>query len=357
MSLKDEVVQTLRNQLKTAAEWLSKVEADTPQTFIAWSLSYMQQLTTATQELSKIEFPGAGATVTIPGPAVAGRVPEADSPRRRGRPSQQHVHGSRGGLSDYHKQAIAVMLSLRGGELPPNIAEVGVKTWKKEYNEDPSPSTRQRLYLRARQAFQVGLPRFREVLAAGNIPETEKDFYERIFVRYPNMTVAQLDEIIAHYEQGRRVRSANKGNKTDRRTPPPPPDPDSNDDEGATIPKPKTEWLQPLWAVLFHPNGPSLNRQEVMRRTGLGEQFFEPVMFGAIKNLHSIMSGDTPSPEPAFTDAIASDWPNQDLLEILTSISTGPEGELSLVSLHKEINNVQQDKSPRAKTEEVALQS
>ena len=345
MSLQEEVTQSLRNQVKTAGEWLSKVSADTPQAFIALCLNYIQQLLTTIQEVSKLDFSSLGEAKAIT-PLVSPTLLEKAAPM----PSTRRGMGQstpKGPMTDYCKQAIGVMLALDGGALPINLAEVGVKTWEEEYKQNPSPEIRQKLYNRTRGAFFQGLARVREVLTTGNVPEADKDLFDRIIHRYPGMSAAQLDEIIAHYSQGLRSRPS-------RQEDPPANNPGG---AGASVPKPQTEWMQPIWAILFHPEGQSLDKAELMRRTSLSDAFLEPVMFGALKSLDSIMTGNMDSPEPAFTNAVSANWPNKDLLEILSSISTGAEGELSLVSLHREINNAPQDESPRAKTEEASLQS
>lgn len=332
MFTKTEIAENLRGQLKTTAEWLSEVSADTPQSFITWCLNYMQQLTVASQELSKIDLTSRDKPL-----AVKLSIPI------------KTLQTQQGGFSEYQKQALSVILALAGGNLPVSITEVAQKAWKKEWSED----TRSTLYQRANNAFRIGLPRIRSVVKTGQIPGVDREFYEKLYARYPKLTVLQLDQIIQHYQQHKSKMGRPAGGGQSKQQPRP--GKDTEEHEGAVVDKPQTDWLQPVWAMLFHPKGASLDTNELIRRTGLNQQFLEPVTLAALKNLDPILAGKVASPEEEFTDAIASRWPKMNIAKILTSISTDAEGELSLVSLRKEISNVPQDKSPRAKTEETTL--
>lgn len=95
-----------------------------------------------------------------------------------------------------------------------------------------------------------------------------------------------------------------------------------------------SEWLKPIWEMLLHPAGPSLNLKVLQERTNIqDEKILYACLNGGIKILSEIWNEDNDGyGEMAlkFRDMIKSRWPEKKLLEILAAIGADEQEKVQL---------------------------
>ncbi len=359
--LKQEIANGLHEEVKKVGNWLTRITPQTNPLLIAFCSQHLQTLLSAMKELEAIPDNTQEQPVSIlktsvqqlPAP-VPVLVPKSQPLIM---PSYRPPHRGRGlgnRLTDFGKQIVIVFLGLDGGELPKNLREASSKAWADELKQDPSDRRANTVYMRARNLFLTALPKVKVNLFSNQIPAEDTELYERITARYPGMTVEQFDEITAHYKKDSRLSESETSDLPEAAAGETPDESEvflheDMDDRSSKVSKPQTEWLQTIWAILFHPNGATLNQAELIGRLGISNLSFDPVVMGALKNMHLIISGNLISPEQQFTDIIIETWRDHTLLEILQSIHRGSSEELSLDQLKKEISNVEKSIHPKEK--------
>jgi hypothetical protein len=111
--------------------------------------------------------------------------------------------------------------------------------------------------------------------------------------------------------------------------------------------KPHTSWLQVIWGMLLHPDGPSLNQAVLLKRTGLRESVLPGALIEALKRFRRVLQGEL-DPEPEFTEAFRLRWPSHTLPEILAEMGPDKPGCFSIALLQQEIAIESRKKSPTA---------
>lgn len=86
------------------------------------------------------------------------------------------------------------------------------------------------------------------------------------------------------------------------------------------VPRPPEEWLKILWDVFLHPDGPSLDKVTLIKRTGLDARFIDKIVIGYLKRLWSIFMGQEKNPGHGFIEGIIQKWPGQDFEDIIESL-------------------------------------
>lgn len=251
--------------------------------------------------------------------------------KQRPKSAQSAVsRGEVGTLSIFYKKTFEVMFGLNDDRPPGSVKELARRAWPEEIearvNKGEQRLIEDRLITRVRQALDACVKRFRLVIGGeAKAPESDKDFYEKLFTRYPDLTVEKLDELIAPFLPGAqrpviipaltppdpaRLDSANGSDKTD------------NNNGAPNFPK--TEWLQLLYlAFFFKEDAPTLNPDVIASRGGLSNKTVPGMLHGALEALEENWdNAQADSEVKGFVGAMKRKWPGKNLDQIVEELAS-----------------------------------